>query len=383
MLRILTLTTLFPNPVQPALGNNVWRQLERVSALPDIEMTVIAPVPRFPLPGPGMPYADMRRIPDQREAGGMSIYHPRFVTVPATGWRTAGAAIAAAAVPLAKSLHRGNPFDLIAGEFFFPDAEAVLQAAKSLHVPHIMKARGSDIRFWSKKRTPRRQMVGAGRHAAAILAVSRALREDLISMGLARERIDVHYTGIDLEAFTARAGARRDPHLLISVGNLVPLKRHHLQIEALAHLPAYRLEIVGDGPERSALERLAKKKGVADRVSFLGRIAHAELPSRLAAAGALLHTSSSEGLANVWVEALACGTPVVTTRVGGAAELVDDRTGRLLPVSTSPFGVAKAVEEVAALVPGGAPFQKAAAPFSWERNLAQLQDIYARIVNPR
>ena len=65
MLRILTLTTLFPNPVQPALGNNVWRQLERVSALPDIDMTVIAPVPRFPLPGPGMPYADMRRVPDQ------------------------------------------------------------------------------------------------------------------------------------------------------------------------------------------------------------------------------------------------------------------------------------------------------------------------------
>jgi glycosyltransferase involved in cell wall biosynthesis len=379
VIRILTLSTLFPNPVQSGLGNNVWRQVKRVHGLPDVEVTVIAPVPRFalPLPIPGMPYSELRAVPAQRTEGGILIHHPRYAALPKVGWRMVGNSIASAAVPLALQLHRNEPFDLITSEFFFPDAEAVLQAARSLHIPHVMKARGSDIRFWAKKRRPRRQMVGAARYAASLLAVSDALRSEMVLMGLPRERVAVHYTGVDLTAFSAGVAPRARNHL-VTVGNLVPLKRQSLVVQAMKHLPDFTLEVIGDGPDRGALEALAKKLGVAAQVTFAGRLGHEELPARLAAASALVHASESEGLANVWVEALACETPVVTTDVGGAAEVVNPRVGRLIGVKSSPFGIAKAVEATLAQSFASEDFAAAVEPFHWDRNLAQLRDIYRR-----
>jgi glycosyltransferase involved in cell wall biosynthesis len=82
--------------------------------------------------------------------------------------------------------------------------------------------------------------------------------------------------------------------------------------------------LVGDGPDRPALERQIAAAGLGDRVRLLGNRPHAELPELLAAADVMVLPSSSEGLANVWVEALACGTPIVISDVGGAREVLTD-----------------------------------------------------------
>lgn len=380
MLRILSITSLFPNPVQPGLGVNVERQVSRLSALPDVEVEVVAPVPRFPLNVPGMPYADLAKVPQKRHADGYTVHHPRFATVPVAGWRTSGDAIARAALPLARRLHEAHSFHLVAGEYFFPDAWAIHRTARSLYLPYAAKARGSDIRFWSKYERARRQMVAAGRYAGALFAVSEALRDDMVNMGLPRERIDVHYTGVDLESFTPAAAEIRDPSRLVTVGNLVDIKRHSLLINALAHLPGMTLEIIGDGPLRSKLEAEAKQLRLADRVTFAGRIGHDELPRRLASAAALVHASETEGLANVWVEALACGTPVVTTQVGGAAEVIVPGSGALVPVSVSAKDFADAVLNLL-IEPAAYPsrLRTVAERFSWDRNLRQLTETYRRL----
>ncbi|MBV7256748.1 glycosyltransferase [Pacificimonas sp. WHA3] len=372
MLRVLTLSTLYPNAVQPDLGSFCARQTERLAARDDVEVEVIAPVARFPIPVPGAPYSALRDIPERDERGGLSVHHPRYASVPFIGWRWNAKSLARAVVPLARQLHQANPFDVIDCEFFFPDSVAAHEISRALHLPYSIKARGSDIRYWGRRNFTRRQMVGAGRHSNGMLAVSRSLRTDMSRIGLSLERITVHYTGVDLSRFAPDKSITREAGLLLAIGNLVPLKRHLLLIEMMVHLPEYRLEILGEGPERGALESAIETFGVSDRVTLLGRRPHDELAPRLAAAEALVHSSESEGLANVWIEALACGTPVVTTNVGGAAEVVTRDTGVLVPVTATAARFASAVRQLRSRPRNIQAIRAAAEPFSWARNTETL-----------
>ena len=236
-----------------------------------------------------------------------------------------------------------------------------------------MKARGSDIHYWGARPGIGQQIVAAGRAAGGLLAVSGALRDDMAALGMPGERIRVHHTGIDLEAFrpvdrtAARAALGVSGPLLVTAGALLERKGQALAIEALKRLPGATLLLVGDGPDRGRLERLAE--GLP--VRFLGTRPHAELPALLAAADVMVLPTRSEGLANVWVEALACGTPVVTCDVGGAREVFDHPAcGRLVP--RDPAAIADAVSDLLAEPPSPEAVRKGAMRFSWERNGAEL-----------
>jgi|TARA_R100000501_G_scaffold12618_1_gene23307 glycosyltransferase involved in cell wall biosynthesis len=379
MLRVLTLSTLYPNPVQPGLGGFCARQTERLGARPDVEVQVIAPVAKFPLSLPGAPYSALRSVPVQEQRGGLTVHHPRFTNVPVVGWRWSAEAVARAVLPLARQLHAERPFDVVDCQFMFPDAVAAHQISRTLHIPYSLKARGSDIHFWGARTRARRQIIGAGRHANGILAVSSALKRDMSRFGLSRERIDVHYTGVELERFSPKAAPKAERPLLISVGNLVPLKRHDLLVDMMVHLPDVALEIIGEGPERHSIARRIERLKLGDRVRLLGRLPHDELPARLAAAHALVHASEREGLANVWMEAMASGTPVVTTNVGGAAEVVTPATGALLPKDSSAVAMAHAVQELLASPPDRAKIREAVLPFSWQANTDALYAHLARL----
>ncbi|MDB5669843.1 MAG: glycosyltransferase family 4 protein, partial [Alphaproteobacteria bacterium] len=159
--------------------------------------------------------------------------------------------------------------------------------------------------------------------------------------------------------------------LLVGVGALIPLKGQAIAIDAMAHLPGATLLLVGDGPERASLERRAARSGAP--VRFLGNRPHAELPALLAAADAMVLPSQREGLANVWIEALACGTPLVISDVGGAREVIDrPEAGRI--VARMPEAIAEAVDSLLAQPPPQAEVRKAAERFSWERNGTELAD---------
>ncbi|HAD18395.1 MAG TPA: glycoside hydrolase, partial [Erythrobacter sp.] len=150
-----------------------------------------------------------------------------------------------------------------------------------------------------------------------------------------REKIRVHYTGLDRDLFRPMdyAGLRarlaqtfdvpltNDDLLLVTVGALIERKGQALVIKALAHLPKGRLLLIGKGEDRASLLALARDVGVADRVHMLGSLDPAVLPPLLSAADAMVLPSASEGLANAWIEALACGTPIVITDAGGAREV--------------------------------------------------------------
>lgn len=386
MLRVLTLSSLFPSAAQPTFGVFVERQTLGLAALDDVEVEVVAPVglPPWPLTRHAH-YAARARLPAQEEWKGLTVHRPAFPVYPKIGESWTAAAMTRALLPLLRDIRERFAFDVIDAEFFWPDGPAAMRLAAALHVPFSIKARGGDINHWSERPKVRQQIVRAAHRAGGLLAVSAELRRVMASIGMPEETIAVHYTGVDLDRFRpvdraeAKAALGVQGPLLVAAGALVPRKGQRLALEALAMLPEATLLLVGGGPDRQPLEAYARKLGVADRARFLGNRPHAELPGLLAAADLLVHPSASEGLANVWVEALACGTRVVTSDVGGAREVFDrPEAGRL--VALDAVAIAHAVRDLLS-EPSDAHLVRAIANrFSWGRNTSELRDHLARIV---
>jgi glycosyltransferase involved in cell wall biosynthesis len=378
MLRVLTLATLFPNAARPVLGVFVERQTIGLAARPDVSLEVVAPVglPLWPLSRHSH-YAPLAALPREEDWKGLKVHRPRYRVWPRIGQARTARDMADALLPMLHDIRAHFPFDVIDAEFFWPDGPAAMRLSRALGIPFSIKARGSDIHVWGRRPGISEQIVEAGRSAGGLLAVSAALKRDMVAMGMPEERIRVHYTGVDLDRFrpvdraAAKAKLGISGPLLVAAGALIERKGQHIAIDALAALPEATLLLVGAGPDRAALERRATPYG--PRIRFLGSRPHEELSALLAAADAMVLPTASEGLANVWVESLACGTPVVTTDVGGAREVIDrPEAGRL--VERTPQAVIEAVQAILADPPTQASVREAAERFSWDTNRDALFD---------
>jgi glycosyltransferase involved in cell wall biosynthesis len=167
--------------------------------------------------------------------------------------------------------------------------------------------------------------------------------------------------------------------LLATVGALIARKGQAFVIEALPELPAVHLLLVGKGPDEARLRALAGRLGVAGRVHLLGSLDHTLLPVLLSAADAMVLPSASEGLANAWVEALACGCPLVITDAGGARELVHDKVaGRI--VARDARAIAAGVQAILSDPPSREAAAASAERFSWPAHAEALAGLYSEIV---
>ena len=380
-LRILTISTLFPASDRPNFGIFVERQTHALSEVPDFAVTVINPVGTAPWPlSNASAQSDLKALENERWRG-LEVYRPKFAAIPFVGGARNPAAIARAILPLAKQLHRETPFDLIDAEFFYPDGPAAMRLSDALGIPFTIKARGADIHYWRQQRGCRSQIVEAAHKAAGLLAVSGALKSAMAAMGMNAEKIRVHYTGLDQSRFLPRDRAAEKLRLglagpvILCVGALIPRKNQRLLIEALPTLADATLVLVGTGDSETALRALANRLGVGDRMRFMGAVPHDDLPALFAAADVMSLVSSSEGLANAWVEALACGTPIVASDVGGIRELMkNDAAGRI--VAQDPRAIAAAVQSILANPPQAADVTANVQAFSWKENARQLADFF-------
>jgi glycosyltransferase involved in cell wall biosynthesis len=383
-LRVLTLSTLFPDASRPNFGVFVEQQTLGLAARPGVEVEVVAPVglPPFPL-SLGSRHKALRGLPPRETWKGVSVHRPRFRSLPG---RPAGtpAAIERALLPRLRELRTRFPFDVIDAQFFWPDGPAAMRLSAALGVPFSVKARGSDIQYWGKVGGVAPQILAAGRAAGGLLAVSAALKEVMAGLGMPAERIAVHYTGIDRDRFApidraaAKAALGIAGPLIVTVGALIPRKGQAMAIEAAARLPGATLLIVGAGPDHARLQALIDAKGLADRVRLTGPLPHAEIPALLGAADAMLLMSSAEGLANVWVEAMACGTPIVIGDIGGAREALRSHTaGRI--AAFEPQAVADAVCDVLHEAPDPQAVRREVDRFSWKANAEALEAHLRRV----
>jgi glycosyltransferase involved in cell wall biosynthesis len=385
MLRVLTLSTLFPNSAQPTLGVFVERQTLELAALDGVELEVVAPVGLPPWPLSRHPhYAPRARLPKREEWKGLPAHRPRYRVLPKIGRGLDARSIARALLPVLRRIRQRFPFDVIDTQFFWPDGPAAMHLSAALGVPFSIKARGADIQYWAFRSGIGRQILAAGRAADGLLAVSQALKQVMVARGMPADKIRVHYTGVDRDQFRpvdrarAKAALHIEGPLIVSAGALIPRKGYSLTIGAMTDLPEATLLIVGDGPQRNCLQRLAAKHGVADRVRFLGNRPQEEVAGLLAAADVMVLPSTSEGLANVWLEALASGTPIVISDVGGAREVLDrPEGGRIVHFHSGE--IASAVRDILARPPDPAAVRATAERFSWEKNALELRDHLAGV----
>ncbi|MEO0872112.1 MAG: glycosyltransferase, partial [Pseudomonadota bacterium] len=253
-----------------------------------------------------------------------------------------------------------------------------------------------DLNYWGTVRFAREAMLDAARQAAGLLSVSEALAREMTALGMPRDAITVHYTGLDRDLFRpfdhTQLRSQLGEALGLSLPDRAPLfacvgalngrKGQDIAIRALALLsgdyPDAVLLLVGRGEEEAALRALAQERGVAERVRFTGSVDHTKLPLILSAADAMVLPTQSEGLANAWVEAIACGTPVVTSDVGGARELVrSEVAGRLTP--RDPEAVADALRAILRDPPDPGAVAAHAQDFDWTTHAAALAAHYERL----
>lgn len=384
-MRILTLSTLFPAASRPNFGIFVERQCAALTAVRDFAVTVINPIGIAPWPlSLTEQHAALRELPHDEEWGELRVYRPRFTAIPVVGGRFNPAMIARAVLPLARKLHAETPFDLIDAEFFYPDGPAAMRLSQALGIPFTVKARGSDILYWRDQPACLKQMMVAADAASGLLAVSGPLKADMVALGMDAAKIAVHYTGLDQSRFTPRDRAVEKAKLGISgplilcVGALIPIKGQALLLEALSRLPDITLMLAGHGPAEAEYRALAQRLGVSDRIHFVGNIPHDDIPALMAAADVMALVSEREGLANAWVEALACGTPVVASDVGGIRELIKTpEAGRI--VERDPQAIADAIAAILANPPAPEAVAANVSAFSWDENARQLAAFFRSV----
>lgn len=352
--RLVVFSTLFPNNVQPNAGLFIRERMFRVGKV--LPITVVAPVPWFPFQSLiRLIRPNYRLMPPKHEVqDGVDVWHPRFFSVPGLFRAWDGFFMALSCLPTMVRIKRRFRYDIIDAHFAYPDGYAATLLGKWLKLPVTITLRGTEVPHVKDARK-RARMLTALKRATRVFSVSNSLRLLAHQLGTPIAKLQVVGNGVDAAKFApvdqgkarARLGLPVDAQIIVSVGALVPRKGFHRVIaclpELLAQHPRVHYLVVGgaslEGDFTGELRTQVTELGVADRVHFLGAVAPAELKYPLSAANVFVLATSNEGWANVFLEAMACGLPVVTTDVGGNAEVVCDTSlGRIVP-----FGDASAL----------------------------------------
>ena len=343
-------SALFPSAARPGAGLFIRERMFRVAR--HRPLAVISPQPWFP----GQSLIRLLR-PNYRPQApaleiqqGIRVYHPRYLSVPGLLRQLDGWSMALASLGLLRKLKRQGA-RLIDAHFTYPDGEAATRLGRWLGLPVTLTLRGTEVPH-SRSPALRPRLSRTLRSAARVFSVSDSLRRLALELGTAAEKTEVVGNGVDTGRFhpvdraaaRARFGLPDDARVLISVGGLVERKGMHRVIDVLPalleHHPNLHYLIVGgaspEGDNRAELTAQVARLGLAERVHFLGSLPADELKWPLSASDVFVLATRNEGWANVFLEAMACGLPVVSTDVGGNAEVVcRDELGTIVPFGDS------------------------------------------------
>lgn len=393
--RVLLFSTLYPSAARPLHGIFVETRLRELLQRHPVQAKVIAPVPWFPSRDARWgTYARFADTPRRESRHGVDVLHPRYLLPPMVGMTMAPALLALGALGAVHRLRReGFDFDLVDAHYFYPDVVAAALIAHWTGRPLLATARGSDINLIARHAAPRAMMRWAVRHAATCIAVSGALRDRLCELGVPPDRVEVLPNGVDSERFRPepqavareRLGLAAEGPVLVSVGNLVEVKRHALLVDAFAalrrNLPSAQLAIVGDGPLRESLAARAAALGLGSALRLAGAVAQDELRWWYSAADLSVLVSSREGWPNVLLESMACGTPVLATRVGGVPEIVaTPALGRVFDADSA-VGLADAMSGALEAPWDRRTIRAHAQSMSWESTSLRQADLFVRLAS--
>ena len=352
---LLVWSSLFPSTVQPQAGIFVQERMFRVAR--QLRIVVIAPQPWFPLQALIRAFRPAFRppLPVHEQRGGIEIHRPRYFSVPGLFKRLDGRLMAWGSLRTARRLCASLRLSIIDAHFAYPDGYAASLVAKKLGLRCTITLRGSEARQIHQAALHSR-IKGALLQADRVFAVSESLRELAITVGVPESQVKTVPNGVDTERFQPKPrlqarkqlGLSLDADVLITVGGLVERKGFHRVIACLPMLigtfpKLHYLIVGGPGPEGdfgAVLRGQVSRLGLTEHVTFLGPLDPEKVSEALSAADVFVLATRNEGWANVLLEGMACGLPVVATDVGGNAEVV--RTQELGTIV--PFGDHRSLE---------------------------------------
>lgn len=398
---VVVLSSLFPSQVQPGAGLFIRERMFRVGRR--LPLSVVSPTPWFPMQGL------LRRLRPGRRPGaplfeqqsGTDVWFPRFPSAPLVLRRLDGWAMALGALPRLRQLRRAGRLDVLDAHFGYPDGYAAALLGRWLGVPTTVTLRGTEVRHAQDPVLGPRLAKGLLR-MQRVFAVSESLRQVALRLGVPAERTLVVGNGVDLARFVpmpraqcrARLGIPDQAKVLVTVGGLVERKGFHRVIELLpalrARWPDLRYLVVGGAsPEGDWTERLRAQVtslSLQDCVLFTGPVAPDALAGHLSAADVFVLATRNEGWANVLLEAMACGLPVVTTDVGGNAEVVcRPDLGTVVPFGDA-AALQAALDSALAREWNRAGLRRYAEDNTWDRRVETLEAEFrslARLRPPR
>lgn len=393
---IVVFSSLFPSQIQPGAGLFIRERMFRVGKR--LPLSVVAPTPWFPFQDllrrfrphfrPGAPKAEIQE--------GFSVSYPRFLSIPGFFKQFDGLFMALGAFHALRRLKKEGRLDLIDAHFAYPDGYAATLIGGWLKVPVTITLRGTETRHVQDPRLAGK-VLRALQRATQVFSVSEALRHVVVAAGADASKIEVVGNGVDAARFAPkdREASRRSLHLplsakvLVTVGGLVPRKGFHRVIDIIPELrkrwPDLVYLVVGgasaEGNNRKELEDQVDRLGLQDVVRFLGPRPPQELAEILSAADLFVLATSNEGWANVFLEAMGCGLPVVTTDVGGNREVVcQEGLGTVVPFG-DPVALATAIAKALEFRWDRQMIRSYAATNSWDERVDRLCTHFLRIAN--
>lgn len=370
----------------PNHGIFILQRMGHFAKRPSNSVQVVAPIPYCP-PLIFFPkWERFRGVPRRESISGLTVHHPRYLLLPKLSMPLHGVSMFLNTINQLLKLHGEHGFDLIDAHYVYPDGFAAVLAARRLGLPVFVSARGSDLNVFPELPTIAPLIRWTLRHATAGIAVSTPLRDKMIALGLSADRSYVIGNGVDLSRFVPleRSECRHrlgvpSGEIILSVGALIESKGHQVAIAALAELlprhPEVWLFIVGEGPYHNALLECARAHRVADRVRLVGAVPNEELKYWYSAADVNCLFSSREGCPNVLLESIACGTPVVATRVGGIAEvLTSDSAGLIIDHVRL---AAPALHSLLQQKPDRHRMRALAQQRSWAKTASQVEEVFS------
>lgn len=381
-MRLLIFTNQFPDRVEPLRGIYNLQQMTALSR--HCEVRVVAPQQWFPF------YLtddlNPRHPPYRDKVGGLPTWHPYYGLSPGIGRGTHALQMFSQLLPPMVAVRREYPFDAIIALWAYPDVVTAALFARLWKVPLIAAVLGSDINVQTRDTARRRQILWGLNRAHRILAVSHALKERVVELGILADKIMVHHNGVDRTRFFPgdAAAARRKLGLpvegkhVLFVGFLQPAKAVQNLVLAVARLKErgeleFTTHLVGNGPDEGSLRALVESRGAGGLVQFHGGREHPEIPLWMTAADVFCLPSVREGCPNVILEALASGRPLVASRVGGIPELVTGENAILVPPS-DPEALAAALREAVRRPWDPRALSESVARFDWDISARALYE---------
>jgi teichuronic acid biosynthesis glycosyltransferase TuaC len=388
VMKIISICHMFPNVARPHLGIFVKERLLHVAK--KIDLTMVAPVPSFPFLARTSKYAGYGRIGLKGESDGMTVFHPRYFMIPKYLKSLDARFYERSLRPFVRDILQQTGGQVLDAHWVYPDGLAALEWGHRFGKNVVVTVRGNEALHYYQYDAIRKLIVEKMSLFDHVISVSEDLKEKLISdYRVSPEKITVIHNGVDKDKFKpmdkaqARSlcGLTEDCRYILAISRLSSEKGLEYLLESMMKLKTenVKLALIGDGPLYGTLNNYVKENNLSGMVSFVGSIPHEDLNQWYNAADVFCLSSIWEGCPNVVIEALACGIPVVSSRVGAVPHFVTEDCGMVVPCKDAD-ALANALDQVLSLTWDPKKVSRTASLRAWDEVAAEVIAVFRNVL---